>query len=405
MLSLADVATKLERASITPDTVAGWELGEGAPSPAQVRALAGIFRVPARWLSYDEPPRVFDDLGVVDFRAGAEQPLTKLSQNLRSVLEHALAVQAWMAEYRERSGYDRVALVGEKSSKEPPTRVANYLRERFEVERLRAEVKDGAELFDQLRARVQDEGVLVLRMGHVANKTTWALDPDEFKGFTLIDDEQLAPLILINRKDLDEAQLFTFAHELAHLVTGGSGVSNEDIAEVGEDRPTIERWCDQVAEELLLPTKAFKRAWGGARGLDSARVAEVASSLKVTAVVAARRAVTTGHATTQALNGFVGAQRRQAAARRAKEKRTPKKGGPGPKQTLPGRYGKDVVRLMASAAVAGRSSGTDALDLLGVSFKTAKALAGPEVRSSTAESQPRPEPKRYPLVDLKHGWR
>jgi hypothetical protein len=107
------------------------------------------------------------------------------------------------------------------------------------------------------------------------------------------------------------------------------------------------------------------------------------------------------------LNGFVSAQRRQAAARRAKEKHKPKKGGPGPKQTLPGRYGKDVVRLMASAAVAGRSSGTDALDLLGVSFKTAKGLAGPEVpevRRGTV-SAPRPEPKRYPLVDLKDGWR
>lgn len=405
LLSHADVAAKLERASITPDIIADWELGEGAPSPAQLRTLAGMFRIPLRWLSYDEPPRVFDDLGVVDFRAGAEQPLTKPSQNLRSMLEHALAVQAWMAEYRERDGYDRVALVGVKSSKEPPARVANYLRERFEVERLRAEAKDGAELFDQLRARVQDEGVLVLRMGHVANKTTWALDPDEFKGFTLIDDDQLAPLIFINRKDLDEAQLFTLAHELAHLVTGGSGVSNEDIAEVDEDRPAIERWCDQVAEELLLPAKVFKRAWGDARGLDPARVAEVASSFKVTAVVAARRAVTSGHATPQALSELVEAQRRQAAAKRAKEKHKPKKGGPGPKQTLPGRYGKDVVRLMASAAVAGRSSGTDALDLLGVSFKTAKGLAEPEARRSIVEPEPRPEPKRYPLVELKNGWR
>lgn len=405
LLSLADVAARLRRASITPDTVAGWERGEGAPSSAQVRTLARIFRVPARWLRYDEPPRVFDDLGLIDFRAGADQPLTEPSQNLRSAIEHALAVQAWMVEYREREGYDRVALVGARSSKEPPTKVAKYLRERFEVERLRAEAKDGKELFDKLRARAQDEGVLVLRIGHVANKTTWALDPDEFKGFTLIDDDQLAPLIFVNRKDLDEAQLFTLAHELAHVVTGGAGVSNEDIAEVDEDRPTVERWCDQVAEELLLPAKAFERAWAGARGLDSAQVAEIASSLKVTAVVVARRAVTSGHATARALNGYVEAQRRQAAATRAKAKQKPKKGGPGPKQTLPGRYGQDVVRLMASSAVAGRSSGTEALDLLGVSFKTAKGLAGPELRTSTAGSEPRPEPKRYPLVELKNGWR
>jgi Zn-dependent peptidase ImmA (M78 family) len=398
------VAERLKRSSITADTVEDWEHGKGGPSIAQVQILARLFRVPARWLNYDEPPRVFDDLGVIDFRAGTEQPLTEPSQNLRSMIEHALAVQAWMAEYRERDGEDRVAIIGARSSSEPPDLVASYLRERFEVERLRAEAKNGVELFDDLRTRVQDEGVLVLRMGYVANKTSWALDLDEFKGFTLIDEDQLAPLIFINRKDLDEAQLFTFAHELAHLVTGGSGVSNEDIAEVDEDRPMIERWCDQVAEELLLPGKAFKRAWGGGRGLDSARVAQVARSLKVTDVVVARRAVTSGHATTQALNGFVKAQRQQAAVRRAKEKQKPK-GGPTPRQTLPGRYGKDVVRIMASAAVAGRSSGTDALDLLGVSFKTAKGLVGPEVRSGTVKSGPRPQPKRYQLVELKNGWR
>jgi Zn-dependent peptidase ImmA (M78 family) len=272
------VAEKLKRRTIDASTVKGWERGKGQPSVAQVKALADIFRIPERWLYYDEPPRVFDDLGIVDFRTRDRRPLTTLSQNLRSAIEHALAIQAWVAEHRARDQDAPVDLVGAKSDRESARAVADYLRKTVEVERLRESADSADDFFKALRRKLEALGVLVLRMGQVANKTAWSLDPDEFKGFTLIDEDQLAPLIFINRKDLDDAQLFTLGHELAHLVTGGSGVSNEDIENFDEDKPDIERFCDEVAEELIVPATRFEQAWGKkSKGLDKARVEGVAA--------------------------------------------------------------------------------------------------------------------------------
>jgi Zn-dependent peptidase ImmA (M78 family) len=248
--------------------------------------------------------------------------------------------------------------------------------------------------------------VLVLRMGQVANKTTWSLDPEEFKGFTLIDEDHLAPLIFINRKDLDDAQLFTLGHELAHLVTGGSGVSNEDIENFDEDKPDIERFCDEVAEELLVPAARFEQAW---KGPDNAtRFERVAEQLKVTSLVAGRRAVTLDRVTPKSFHRFVADRRNQPAA-------DAKGGSPTPYTTMPSWYGRDLVRLLASAAITEHPSGSDALDLLGVSYATAHKLAKPPKPKNGGRSKPQenseassiselPKMGRLPLIDI-DSWR
>jgi Zn-dependent peptidase ImmA (M78 family) len=120
--------------------------------------------------------------------------------------------------------------------------------------------------------------------GVVGNNNYRRLDADEFRGFALADD--LAPLVFVNGTDSKAAQMFTLAHELAHLWLGRTALS--DVGPVAEPTHDIERWCSQVAAELLVPLAVLRAEYepGGdlRRALD-----RLARRFKVSRLVILRR--------------------------------------------------------------------------------------------------------------------
>jgi Zn-dependent peptidase ImmA (M78 family)/DNA-binding XRE family transcriptional regulator len=107
------------------------------------------------------------------------------------------------------------------------------------------EQKDAEGAFNLLRDKAERAGAFVLLAGNLGSHHS-TIPVGAFRGFAIAD--PLAPFIVINDGDAKAAWAFTLLHELAHLFLGTTGVSGGGVSE-----KRIERFCNEVASEFLLP--------------------------------------------------------------------------------------------------------------------------------------------------------
>ncbi|GAB3076222.1 hypothetical protein GCM10027157_06540 [Corynebacterium aquatimens] len=115
-------------------------------------------------------------------------------------------------------------------------------------------VERGRERILTLSDAIEEAGILVMRSSVVGNNNARKLDVEEFRGFTLIRDS--FGLIFVNGSDSKTGQLFSLAHELAHVLIDSPGISGER-----NDHRAVERWCNAFAAEFLAPSADIARAW------------------------------------------------------------------------------------------------------------------------------------------------
>ncbi|HXF07906.1 MAG TPA: XRE family transcriptional regulator [Candidatus Acidoferrales bacterium] len=284
-----------ERAGLEPDVLAGklgvkpervreWERS-GRISLAQADKLAHHTHTPLGFLYLPEP--VDDRLPIPDLRTVGDRPPQRPSPELLDTIQAMQRRQAWMRDELIEQGSEPLAFVGSLGLDQAPERAADAVREVLGLEPHWAQAEPSwTDALRRLRDQAEQAGVLVVFNGVVGNNTHRPLDPEEFRGFALVDD--YAPLVFVNGADFKAAQIFTLVHELAHLWCGAGGVSNFEALQPAPDK--VEQFCNRVAAEFLVPATELRAVWRQVPEGDD-RFQFLARRFRVSSIVAARRAL------------------------------------------------------------------------------------------------------------------
>lgn len=272
------------KVGVKPDRVREWE-ESGRISLAQANKLAHHTHTPLGYLYLAEP--VEDRLPIPDLRTVGDQPLERPSPELLDTVQMMQRRQAWMREERIDQGVEPLRFVGAGRGESSPLVVASGIREVLGLEQNWAnDLGNWMDAIRRLREQIESAGVLVVFNGVVGNNTHRKLDPDEFRGFALVD--EYAPLIFINSADFKAPQIFTLIHELAHIWIASPGVSS--FRELQPSPNQVEQFCNQIAAEFLVPETELREVWLLVRQRPD-RFDLLARRFKVSSIVAARRAL------------------------------------------------------------------------------------------------------------------
>jgi Zn-dependent peptidase ImmA (M78 family) len=245
-LDLDDLAGRFPR-------LADWESGERHPTIRQLEEFAKATRTPVGYLFLPEPPT--ERVPIPDFRTIGNRRIEHPSPDLLDTIYLCQQRQEWYRDFARSQGDESLRFVGSATLRNDVQETATLIRDQlgFDLE-ARRQMPTWTEALRRFIEQADAIGVLVMVNGVVSNNNYRKLDPDEFRGFALSD--PLAPLVFINGADTKAAQMFTLAHEIAHIWLGQSALS--DIAPISTPTHDVERWCNEVAAELLVPLAVLR---------------------------------------------------------------------------------------------------------------------------------------------------
>ncbi|HET6310991.1 MAG TPA: ImmA/IrrE family metallo-endopeptidase [Candidatus Nitrosotalea sp.] len=351
-----------ERLAIRFPKLAAWEAGEEQPTLKQLESFASATHTPAGFLFLRVPPE--ESVPIPDFRTMARAGVERPSPDLLDTVYICQQRQEWYITYAQSIQEDPVAFVGSASVDDNIVEVAAAMRDTLGfglAARLQYSSWTGA--LSGLSERAESAGVLVMVSGVVGSNTHRVLDPEEFRGFALSD--PLAPLLFLNGADTKAAQIFTLAHELAHLWIGTTALSNATAEIPGEN--TVERWCNQVAAELLVPLPAIREQYRGGSDLTE-ELNRLAALFRVSTLVILRRVHDAGHLTRSQYRDAYEAEMERILALDLDRSGS----GGNFYNTLPIRASKRFTRALIASTLGGRTLYQDAFRLLG--FKKVSTL-------------------------------
>ena len=361
------VSKLAEKLKIKQEQVESWETGNSKPTFRQAQIFANKTYVPFGYLFLKEPPR--EELPIPDLRTIGDRPIGGFSLDLKDTIRSTFERVAWYKDFCREQDLPSLNWVG--SVTVDNFELATTTAKRLLGGSIQQRPRQFHDYFKELISKIEILGALVMRNSVVGNNTHRSLDRDEFRGFAIADDH--APVIFINATDTPQAQLFTLLHEFAHLLINESGVS--DLSHRNENR--IEKFCNRVAAEFLVPTDEFVKLWNIQHEDWRTNLPQLEQIFHVSQWVIARRALETGFISEQQYWDHYG--KILDALKKEKDKQKDKGSGPPFNRLINMRYSKKFATAVASEALSGRMLLRDAHHLIGVHPSKLKDFAKKEL--------------------------
>jgi len=331
-----------------------WLSGTVHPTFKQLQSFAHATHASIGYFFLSTPPVL--GVPIPDFRILGDQRPGEPSPDLLDTIYLCQQRQDWYVGYAKSSGAEPLAFVGSLNLRSAVVEAADAIRGvlGFDVA-ARQRLSTWEEALRQFIQLADAAGVLVMVSGVVGGNNTRKLNTEEFRGFALSD--PIAPLVFVNGADTRSAQMFTLAHELAHLWLGESALSNSTVAEVPAQR--VEQWCNRVAAEVLVPLESFRAAYRPGDPIDP-EMNRLARRYKVSTLVILRRMHDAGGLTQERFWSVYRAEVVRLLA--IMRDRT---GGGDYYRTTTSRASHRFIRGIVTSALEGQSTFTEAFRLLG----------------------------------------
>ena len=338
-----------------------WESGDTSPTLRQLEDFARATHMPVGFLLLPAP--IVEALPIPDFRTMGGTAVGTPSPDLLDTVLQCEQRQEWYRSYAQTNREEAVRFVGSLTLGTDIEEAGAVIRRTlaFEIE---DRGPTWSEALVRLVAKAEDQGVLVMVSGVVGSNTHRKLDPQEFRGFALAD--PLAPLIFVNGADSKAAQIFTVAHELAHLWIGESALSDARLDVMPTN--TVERWCNHVAAEVLVPRRALRDNFDPAGDLTE-ELTRLARLFKASTLVVLRRLHDAEYLSFDAFRAAYVAELDRVMAL---IEGSAGEGGGNFYYTQPARMSKRFTRSIVASALEGQTLYRDAFQMLG--FKKQKTF-------------------------------
>ncbi len=280
----------IERAGSNIDDVSkkipaftNWLSGKKKPTLKQLQSFAQKLHLPFGYLFLETPPE--EKLPIPFFRT-IKTEQDRVSLNVYDTILIIQQRQKWLSDYLRDNEYEKLEFVGKFKNESNVQEIVSSIRETLKLsENWANEFPNWEKAKEHFTQKIEDAGIIVTFSSIVGNNSHRKINVEECRGFVLVD--EYAPFMFINSADSKSAQIFTLAHELAHIWVGQS--AGFDFRQLQPaDNPT-EILCDKIAAEFLVPEKLLINILQEKQNIEN-----IAKKFKVSQIVIARRLLDIG---------------------------------------------------------------------------------------------------------------